>query len=298
MTNFWSGGMRENEKKCHRGAFSAVYGSAFEQLFPWVRNPEQQLQLEKIVTFNQGFWVGDEMRDKGKGGGSGERRGGWRWRQGTSCTAMTSFSCSGIYTGNGQSIFQSSLTLKASWRQEKAQRERSFCISLSGPACQKAERWWQDWTSSWFAWCFWLSAPGVSAQVSPTTSPNSLKWFLSQFAAAQVNESRSSSVLSLTAFRWQKLWLLCFSPVLTVRTEMFISILRVCKAVNVVSRKCNIFILLWNITTREKIDQSNMTKLKICSGLVVIEKNRSCVCQPADVKTPHSQSIVSFFSFY
>lgn len=235
---------------------------------------------------------------KGKEEGVGREGGGWRWRQGTSCTAMTSFSCSGIYTGNGQSIFQSSLTLKASWRQEKARRERSFSVSLSGPACQKAEGWWQDWTSSWFAWCFWLSAPGVSAQVSPTTSPNSLKWFPSQSAAAQVNESRSSSLLSLTAFRWQKLWLLCCSPVLTVRTEMFISILRVCKAVNVVSRKCNIFILRWNITTREKIDQSNKTKLKICSGLVVIEKNRSCACQRADVRTPHSQSTVSFFSFY
>lgn len=43
---------------------------------------EQQLQLGKIVTFNQGSWVGDEMRDKGEGGGSGEGRGGMEMKAG------------------------------------------------------------------------------------------------------------------------------------------------------------------------------------------------------------------------
>lgn len=117
-----------------------------------------------------------------------------------------------------------------------------------------------------------------------------------QAAATQVNESRRSSPPSLTACYWQKLWISRLSPVLIIRAELFVLLSRICKAVNVVSRKYNIFTLLWNMTTEKKRDKSNKTKTKICLGLVIMEENWSSTCQHEDIKISHSQTFILIFS--
>lgn len=189
MTNFWSGGMRENEKKkCHQGSllcciWLCLWATLSVSQKSWATAAIREDRHFQSRFLGGGWDEGQRERRREWGGG------GWRWRQGTSCTAMTSFSCSGIYIGRGQSILHTSLTFKASWRQEKSRRvsKRELLQCLSVWTCfSEAERWWQDWTFSWCAWCFWLSAPGVCAQVSTTTSPNSLKWFLLQSAGAPV----------------------------------------------------------------------------------------------------------------
>lgn len=196
MTNFWSGGMRENEKKCHQGSLPCCIWQCLWATLSVSQKSWATAAIREDRHFQSRFLGGgweegqrERRREWGEKGGDGDEGRAHPVQPWHHSPALV------YIQGMARASFRVHSLSKPAEGKRKPRRERSFSVSLSGPACQKAEGWWQDWTSSWFAWCFWLSAPGVSAQVSPTTSPNSLKWFLSQCTAAQVNESRSSSLL-------------------------------------------------------------------------------------------------------
>lgn len=148
-------------------------------------------------------------KEKGRRKWGGLEMKGTSWRDNL-CVLMTS-SPACIYIGNGQSIAHSSVLPKSAVLESPLQPVPDvYELGLL-----EGSTWWQEWKSSCCAWCSWLSAPGVCAQVSSAAFHNSLKWNLFLFLQCVVTNVNVSEEKSFS------LILICF---LVIETVCFLSL--------------------------------------------------------------------------
>lgn len=179
---------------------------------PFVRhNLEQRWQLGKMSLFlDVQKWGWSVRGQRKRGGGSGV---GWRWRvhREEIISVYSWHHLLHVYIGNGQSISHSSVLPKSAVLESPLQPVPDvYELGLL-----EGSRWWQEWKSSWCAWFFWLSAPGVCAQVSSAAFHNSLKWYLFLFLQCVVTNANVSGEKSFS------LILICF---LVIETGYFLSL--------------------------------------------------------------------------